>query len=582
MGKKCSSTVSSGVGSAAKQKVRTGPQIIFDTLLDLGVDTLFGPSGAAVSPLFDRLADAPFRCIFPRHEQGGCHMADAYARASGKVGVILATHGPGICSLTTGLATAMMDSSPLVVLIGQDGVDLFERQACHEANTMGITRAITKYTCAVKDITELERNLREAFHVAATGRPGPVVVDLSADLSVARTAGNGTIQMELPGYRLHTKGHARQIAMAARAINKSNCPVLYVGGGVISAGATQELRTLVEKAKLPVTMTLMGLGAFDQSRPESLDMLGVHGAAYANYAVQACDLLVAVGARFDGRVTGKAASFAPNAKVVHIDIDPASISKNRQGDIPVVGDAKWVLGELTRQVVFRDRAPWLAKIAEWKRAFPFCYDQSGSGIKPQFVIEEVHRQTKGRAIVTTGVGQHQMWAAQFYRFSRARQFITSGGMGTTGFGLPAAIGAQLADPHAVVVDFDGEHNFIKTAMELSTAVEHQLPLKICILNNQCMGWLRQRKGRPLREGQGKGQVPRPDIAKLAEAMGAIGLTVTEKGRVPQAIEQMLAERRPCLLDFMVDCDENVWPMVLGDRSLDEMEGLDVLQQYRSP
>ena len=413
------------------------------------------------------------------------------ARASGKVGVIVTTSGPGACNIVTGLATALMDSVPVVAITGQVRTELIGNDAFQEADTTGITRPVTKYNSIVKDIKDLARVIREAFYIASTSRPGPVLVDIPVDLQVAKYEADGPAEMDLPGYKVQTKGHARQISAAAAAINKSEKPVLYVGGGVIIANASEELRALAKKAHLPVTMTLLGLGSFDQRMPESLDMLGMHGSAYANYAVQECDLLIAIGARFDDRVTGKVKTFAPNAKIVHIDIDPTSISKNVRVDIPVVGDARYILTELIKEVEFRERATWFKKIAEWKKKFPFSYDRNAATIKPQYVIEELCRQTNGEAIVTTGVGQNQMWTAQFYKFNRPRQFISSGGLGTMGYGLPAAIGAQIAKPDATVIDIDGDHSFNMTMTELATAVEHNLPIKVCILNNGYMGMVRQ-------------------------------------------------------------------------------------------
>ncbi len=557
--------------------IKTGAQIVVDTLVDLGVETMFGYTGGVVLPLFDRLYDAPIRVIIPRHEQGGCHMADAYARASGRVGVVLATSGPGACNLTTGLGTAMMDSIPLVALTGQVRTDLIGNDAFQEADTTGITRPVTKYNSIVKDIKDLERTVREAFHIASTGRPGPVLIDLPVDISVGKCACNGKAAIDLPGYRIRTKGHARQISMAAEAINKSERPVLYVGGGVVAAGAAEELRLLVEKAHLPVAMTLLGLGCFDQRKPESLDMLGMHGSAYANYAVQECDLLIAVGARFDDRVTGKVATFAPHAKVIHIDVDPSSISKNVQVDIPVVGDARHILIELTKEVEYRERGPWFAKIAEWKKKHPFRYDKRAKTIKPQYVIDEICRQTKNDAIVTTGVGQNQMWTAQFYKFIRPRQLLSSGGLGTMGFGLPAAIGAQIARPDATVIDIDGDHSFNMTMTELATAVQYELPIKVCILNNGYMGMVRQWQELFYNRRYSCSYLKNPDYANVARALGAVGITVEKKEDVPKAVTQMLAEKQPCVVDFRVEREENVWPMVPTGKSLSEMDGLTFLE-----
>ncbi len=557
--------------------VKTGAQIIVDTLIAEGVDTMFGYTGGVVLPLFDRLYDAPINFIVPRHEQGGCHMADAYARASGRVGVVVATSGPGACNLVTGLATAMMDSIPMVALTGQVRTELIGNDAFQEADTTGITRPVTKYNCIVKNVKDLGRTIREAFYIASTGRPGPVLVDIPVDVQVSKHDADGPVEMDLPGYRVQTKGNARQISMAAKAINKSKQPVLYIGGGVIIANASEELRALAEKAHIPVTMTLLGLGSFDQRKAESLDMLGMHGSAYANYAVQQCDLLIAVGARFDDRVTGKIATFAPNAKIIHIDIDPASISKNVQVDIPVVGDAKEILSELVKEVEYDERKKWFDKIAEWKEKFPFRYDRDSQTIKPQYVIEEICRQTKSEAIITTGVGQNQMWATQFYRFTRPRQFISSGGLGTMGFGLPAAIGAQIAKPDATVVDIDGDHSFNMTMTELATAVEHNLPIKVCILNNGYMGMVRQWQELFYGKRYSKSYLANPNYADVARALGAVGITVDKKDDVPGAVKKMLAERKPCVVDFRVDREENVWPMVAAGKSLDEMDGLDILE-----
>jgi acetolactate synthase-1/2/3 large subunit len=555
-----------------------GSQIVIDVLVEQGVDVLFGYPGGVVLPLFDKLFDAPIRVINPRHEQGGCHMADAYARASGKVGVVIVTSGPGACNLTTGLATAMMDSVPIVALTGQVRTELIGNDAFQEADITGITRPITKHNCIVKDVNELAQTLREAFYIASTGRPGPVLVDIPVDVEVARTRRTPPGEIKLPGYKVRTCGHVRQILLAAQLINQSERPVLYAGGGVISANASDELRQLAEKAHLPVTTTLMGLGCFDQARPESLDMLGMHGTAYANYAVQQCDLLIAVGARFDDRVTGKVKTFAPRAKTIHIDVDPSSISKNVIVDVPVVGDAKWVLQELLKHIEHRQRAEWFAQIAEWKRKYPVRYDRNSSSIKPQYVVEELCRQTDGRAIITTGVGQNQMWAAQFYRFSRPRQFISSGGLGTMGYGLPAAIGAQVAKPDQTVIDIDGDSSFNMTLGELATAVQYNLPVKVCILNNGYMGMVRQWQELFYNKRYSNSWLVNPDYATVAKAFGAVGITVEKKKDLPAAIEQMLAQQCPCVVDFKVEREENVWPMVPAGKSLDEMDGLDVLDR----
>lgn len=567
----------SAAGPAECPSQRTGAQIVVDALLAHGVDTVFGYIGASVLPLFDRLYETPIRFVVPCHEQGGCHMADAYARASGKTGVVIATSGPGACNLVTGLATAMMDSVPLVAITGQVRTDLIGGDAFQEAPMTGITRPVTKHNYIIKDIRDLDRTIHEAFHIASTGRPGPVLIDLPVDLEVSTYGADAPPRVELPGYRVRTTAPAAQIARAADAIDRAKRPVLLAGGGVVSGNATEQLQTLARKANLPVAMTLMGLGSYDQNRPESLDMVGMHGAAYANYAIQECDLLIAVGARFDDRVTGELSTFAPHARVIHIDIDAASISKNVHAHIPIVGDAGTVLARLAQRVEFRERAEWFAQIAKWKSTCALDFDRSAETIKPQHVIEQLCRRTNGDAIITTGVGQHQMWAAQFYRFHRGRQLITSGGLGTMGFGLPAAIGAQLARPDATVIDIDGDHSFNMTLAELSTAVQAELPVKICILNNGYMGMVRQWQELFYERRYAHSSVSNPDYAAYARAVGAVGITVASKAEVGDAIDRMLAEKAPCLVDFHVEAQENVWPMVPSGRSLHEMEGVQLLQ-----
>ena len=571
----------SSTASSAKPKsqpsLKAGAQIIVDTLVEQGVDTMFGYLGGVILPLFDRLYDAPINFIIPRHEQGGCHMADAYARASGKVGVVVTTSGPGACNLVTGLATAMMDSIPIVALTGQVRTELIGNDAFQEADTTGITRPVTKHNCIVKDVKDLARTIREAFYIASTGRQGPVLVDIPVDVQVNKCQPDGSKEINLPGYKLWTRGHARQISSAAKAINASERPVLYVGGGVISANAADELREFADAAHIPVAMTLLGLGSYDQKRDESLDMLGMHGSAYANYAVQECDLLIAVGARFDDRVTGKLKTFAPNAKIIHVDIDPASISKNVHVDIPVVGDAKEILAALAKEVEYKERTDWFKRIAQWKKKFPFKYDKNSGPIKPQYLIDEICTQTQGQAIITTGVGQNQMWAAQFYKFSRPRQFLSSGGLGTMGYGLPAAIGAQIAKPKETVIDIDGDHSFNMTMTELSTAVQHKLPIKVCILNNGYMGMVRQWQELFYGKRYSCSYLQNPNYEDVAKALGATGITVDKKADVPKAVKQMLAEKKPCVVDFKVEREENVWPMVPAGASLDEMDGLDIME-----
>jgi acetolactate synthase-1/2/3 large subunit len=399
-------------------------------------------------------------------------------------------------------------------------------------------------------------------------------VDLPLDVSIAPVPNHdGPVKLDLPGYHPRTEGHLRQIKRAAEAINAAQRPLVYAGGGVLLSEASGELNELVQKANLPITTTLLGLGCFDESDPKSLQMLGMHGTAYANFAVQECDLLIAVGARFDDRITGDVKRFAPRAQVIHIDIDPASISKSVKVNIPVVGDAKNILKELVKHIEHRERKEWFATIAGWKQKYPLTYDNSGEGIKPQYVIEEVGRQTNYEAIICTGVGQHQMWTAQFFHFSRPRHFITSGGLGTMGFGFPAAIGAQIAQPEATVVDIDGDSSFSMTLAELATVVENKLPVKVCILNNGFMGMVRQWQELFYGKRYSKSYLQHPSFAKVAEAFGAAGFTAKKKSEVPGVIEKMLAAKKCCVVDFHVEAEENVWPMVASGKGLHEMSGL---------
>ena len=556
---------------------KPGSQVIVDMLIEQGVDSMFGYLGGVVLPLFDKIYDAPINFIIPRHEQGGCHMADAYARATGKVGVIIATSGPGATNLVTGLATAMMDSVPLVAITGQVRTSLIGNDAFQEADTTGITRPVTKHNVIIKDPNELAQTIREAFYIARSGRPGPVLIDIPVDMQLAECPIFPKREIELPGFRIQYKGHARQIAAAAKAINESKRPVLYVGGGCIISGASEVLRAVAKKANIPVTTTLMAMGAYDQNRPESLDMLGMHGSAYANYAVQKSDLLISVGARFEDRVTGNLETFAPHAKIVHIDLDPSNIGKNLHVDIPVVGDAREVLEQMLEALEYKPRKEWFEKIAAWKASHPFTYDKNADVIKPQFVIEEVCRQTAGEAIITTGVGQHQMWAAQFYKYSKPRQFITSGGLGTMGFGVPSAIGAQIACPDKLVIGIDGDSSFNMTLTELSTAAMYDLPIKIVLINNGFMGMVRQWQELFYGRRYSQSSLKNPDFAKVAEALGCVGMTVDKKDQVVGAVEKMLKQTKPCVVDFRVDPEENVWPMVPAGKSLHEMDGLDIFE-----
>jgi len=558
---------------SASSEAKLGTELLHDELLNQNVEVMFGYGGGAIMPMFDQLYESPIRFVLSRHEQGAGHMADGYARATGKVGVCIATSGPGATNLTTALATAYMDSIPMVALTGQVATAVIGNDAFQEADVTGVTRPVTKYNMLVKDVRDVRRAVREAFHIAQTGRPGPVLIDLPKDVQMATKVPLSEVKMNLPGYRPRRKGHIRQIRLAAQAINAAERPVLYVGGGVVLSSASEELRNLARTANAPVTTTLLAMGTFDGVAEERLylGMLGMHGTAYANYAVQNCDLLVAIGARFDDRVTGVVATFAPKAKVVHVDIDPSSISKNVKVDIPVVGDAKLILEEMLPLVEHRDRTEWFDQIAEWKRKYPLSYDRSGDRIKPQAVIEEISHQTGGDAIITTGVGQHQMWSAQFYQCRHPRGLITSGGLGTMGFGLPAAIGAQVGRPEMTVIDIDGDGSFQMTITECATAVEQGLPVKAVILANQFQGMVRQWQELFFDRRYCATRLHNPDFAKIAEAYGAKGMTISDKADVGDAIRELLASEIFTVAAFDVEPEENVYPMVAVGKAIDEME-----------
>jgi len=550
-----------------------GTQILIDALKDEGVDTIFGLPGGSVIPLFDNLLDSDLRFILVRHEQGAGHMADAYARASGKVGVCITTSGPGATNLVTALATAYMDSVPMVAISGQVSTNMIGNDAFQEADVTGITRPCTKHNYLVRNACELARTVKEAFYIASTGCPGPVLIDLPKDVTTAVVEGKIDNEMKLPGYKPTVKGHSGQIKRAAQAINEAERPVLYVGGGVILSNAAEELAELARKANIPVTTTLMGLGAFPEDDPLSLHMLGMHGTVYANYAVTQCDLLLAVGARFDDRVTGKLEAFAPDALIVHVDISPASIGKSMPVQIPVVGDARQVLAELAKQVDKSDRTEWLKQIKEWKEKFPLSYDRESSSVKPQYVLEQIHEVTGGKAIIATDVGQNQMWAAQFYCYTEPRTFLSSGGLGTMGYGLPAGIGAQVAKPDRDVFVIAGDGSIQMNIQELSTGVLNKLPVKIALLNNGYLGMVRQwqelffnRRYSSVFLANGN-----PDFVKVAEAYGAVGMKIESKDGVRPALDKaMEITDKPVLMDFRIDPEENVFPMVPAGEAIDRM------------
>jgi len=548
----------------------TGAQIFNEVLLEEGLEVLFGFPGGAVIPIFDVLYESPLRFILSRHEQGAAHMADGYARSTGKVGAVIATSGPGATNLITGLATANMDSVPLVAFTGQVRSQLIGNDAFQEADVTGITRPVTKHNFLVTRADDLGRTVKEAFYIARTGRPGPVVVDIAVDATVAKPAKEPDLEPNLPGYKPRGGGHVRQIKAAAEAINAAERPLLYVGAGVIISGAAEELRGLAAKGKLPVTTTLLGLGAVEETDELSLKMLGMHGTAYANYAVQECDCLIAVGARFDDRVTGNVATFAPKAKTIHIDIDPTSISKNVQVDIPVVGDAKFILAEMLQHIQPTDRSPWLARIAELKRQYPLTYE-AGGNLKPQEVVEMLGELTGHDAIVATGVGQHQMWAAQFYGWRRPRQIITSGGLGTMGYGCPAAIGAQVGNPGATVIDIDGDGSFAMTMGEVVTAVQNDVPVKFVVLDNGYLGMVRQWQDLFYGKRYSAVKHPCPDLVLVAQSFGARGIRIADRSELSDGLNEALKHDGPVVVAVEVEPEENVYPMVAAGKSLDEMD-----------
>ncbi|MCL1910585.1 MAG: biosynthetic-type acetolactate synthase large subunit [Leptospirales bacterium] len=548
-----------------------GAQIVIETLKKENVEVVFGYPGSAVIPIFHYLFDAPFKFILPRHEQGAVHAADGYARASGKPGVVIATSGPGATNLVTGIATANMDSIPLVIITGQVARNMIGNDAFQEVDVSGVTRPISKHNYLVQDIKDLARTIKEAFHIATTGRPGPVVVDIPVDISNETCEFDYPETVNLRGYKPTYNGHPNQIKKACTIISNSKRPVIYAGGGVILSNASEELAEFAKKTKIPVTTTLLGIGAFPETDKLSLEMLGMYGTYYANQAVDKADLVIAVGARFDDRVTGKIDSFSSSSKVIHIDIDPTSVSKNVEAEIPIVGHCKSILPEMTKIVKAPEIGEWRDKLMELKEKYPFTYQDSDTVIKPQFVVESIYRLTKGEAIITTEVGQNQLWAAQFYKFTKPRTFISSGGFGTMGYGFPAAIGAQLAKPDKRVIDIAGDGSVQMNIQELIVAAEHKLPVIIAILNNGYLGMVRQWQQMFWERRYSHTDIGyAPDFVKLAEAYRAVGIKVTEKKEVEPAIKKALSiTDRPIILDFHVAREENVFPFVPAGKTVDD-------------
>ena len=556
-----------------KPKKISGAEIIYRSLEREGVKYVFGHPGAILLTLLDLFLErSKIKHLLIRHEQCAAHMAEGYARASGEVGVCLTTSGPGATNLITGITDAYMDSIPIVCLTGQVATTMVGNDAFQEADIVGMTRTVTKHSYLVKSTDDLAETIQEAFYIARTGRPGPVLVDLPKDVLL----GDGHYQIpekvDLRGYKPTTKGHPRQIQRVAEAIKESKQPLLYVGGGAIHAEAHKEILKLAETAEIPVTYTLLGAGAFPSAHELSLGMLGMHGTAYANYATMECDLLIAVGARFDDRVTGKVSEFATRAKIIHIDIDPTAIGKNKAADIPVVGDARLVLAEVNKLVKPQKRALWKKRIQNLRAEYPLSFDSpEGAPIKPQEAIVALSEEVGDKAIITTEVGQHQMWAAQFYNFTFPRQFISSGGLGTMGFGFPAAIGVALARPDKLAIDIAGDGSFQMVMQEVATAVQYGIPVKVFLLNNATLGMVRQ--WQDLFMDRRFSEVDfdsSPDYVKLAEAFGASGRRIVDKEELRPAIQEMITTPGPYILDVIVDPDELVFPMVPAGSATKDM------------
>ncbi len=555
----------------------TGAQIIMQVLKEEGVDTIFGFPGGAVIDIYDELERTDIRHILVRHEQGAVHAADGYARASGKVGVCLVTSGPGATNTVTGIASAYMDSIPLVIITGQVPTHLIGNDAFQEVDIVGITRPCTKHNYLVSKTENLSRIIKEAFYLARSGRPGPVLVDIPKDVANRRISYKGTTKVKLKSYNPTYDPNIHQLKKTVKLIENAKRPLIFAGGGVVLSKSSGELTEFARKTQIPVTTSLMGLGAFPATDPLWLGMIGMHGTYRANMCTGDCDLLIAIGVRFDDRVTGKTDAFAAQAKIVHIDIDPTSIRKNIPVYIPIVGDCKISLDHLNRLIdnvdldnVSKKREKWLNQIDQWKSTNPLAYNQKDV-IKPQYVIDKLYELTQGKAIITTEVGQNQMWAAQYYHFDQPGHFITSGGLGCMGFGLPAAIGAQVACPGKLVVDIAGDGSIQMNIQEMATAIQYSLPVKVVILNNGYLGMVRQwqelfyekRYASTLMEHT-------PDFVKLAEAYGALGLRATKPDEVESVLSKGLSSTKTVIMDFLVEKEENVYPMVPAGAPITEM------------
>ncbi len=549
----------------------TGAQIICEGLVREGVEVIFGFPGGAILPLYDTLPQYPrLRHILVRHEQGAAHAADGYARATGKVGVCMATSGPGATNLVTGIANAHLDSSPVVAITGQVARPFIGKDAFQEVDISGITLPITKHNYLVLDVGSLAGIVKEAFYLARTGRPGPILIDVPRDVFIDQAEFNYPTKLDLPGYKPTLQGHVAQIKKAAKAINEAQRPLIIAGRGVIMSGAYEELKQLAETAQIPVVTTLLGIGCFPESHILSFGMLGMHGMAYANMAVEAADVIIAIGMRFDDRATGKVSEFAPHASIIHIDIDPAEIGKNVPVAVPIVGDVKLVLNALNKLIISTERIDWFQQLEDWRKEHPSTVIRECEGLLPQLVIRKIYEVTQGEAIIVTGVGQNQMWAAQHYCYDKPNSLISSGGLGTMGFELPAAMGAKVGCPDTTVWCVAGDGGFQMTIQELATVVQDKVAVKIAIINNGYLGMVRQ--WQELFYGRRYVATPLsgPDFVKIAEAYGIPGLRVRRKAEIVPAIEQAMKEKGPFLIDFVVEPEENVYPMVTPGAALTEV------------
>jgi acetolactate synthase-1/2/3 large subunit len=549
----------------------TGGQIVCESLLREGVEVIFGILGGAILPLYDTLPQFPkLRHVLVRHEQCAAHAADGYARATGRVGVCFATSGPGATNLVTGIANAYLDSVPMVAITGQVARPFIGKDAFQEVDITGITLPITKHNYLVPEAGALARTVKEAFYLARTGRPGPVLVDIPRDVFIEEAEFHYPDKVDLPGYKPILHGHPAQIKKAAKLINEARRPVIIAGRGVIISGAYEELRHLAEVAQIPVVTTLLGIGCFPESHALSFGMMGMHGMAYANMAINNADVLIAIGMRFDDRATGNVSRFAPNARIIHIDIDPAEIGKNVRVDVPIVGDVKVVLEELNKLITPVEHIDWVRQLDDWRKEHPSTVIKDSDGLLPQFVVRKIYEVTKGETTVVTGVGQHQMWAAQHYWYDKPNTLISSGGLGTMGFGLPASIGVKIGCPDATVWCIDGDGSFQMTMHELATMVQEKVAVKIAIIDNGYLGMPRQWQELLYAKRYVASRLTGPDYVKLAEAYGIPALKVKYKEEVVPAIERAMAELGPFLIDFVVEPEENVYPMVPPGASITEV------------